>query len=817
MRIYHNVPSLNAYNNLSRTVGGAQKSLEKLSSGLRINRAADDAAGLAISEKMRAQIRGIDQATRNAQDGISLMQTAEGAMNEVHSVLQRMRELSVQAANDTYTSADRREIQKEIEQLKEEIDRIASTTEFNTKKLLDGSAAALVSSDKLETKIIMRGGLRTIDQFGEKAAGGGNYKLEITATPGTTQVMKTDIFKVKHGGDSVGDLTVDAATGLEHIRANYLAYSTAVDSAGNMATYTIDTKHITTSNMAAAGGTPRVIGLASAVGAAQSYTASISFAASTAVTQTNLSDWAFWGGNTVRLTAATELTSFNYILEFEVKAITLTDTTYVVRGYQMDLNGVQSAITSAAITVNTQGDNFFALEGSAGVFISGASLAYTNVTVGDKNLVTVAAAVNAAATSVEAVSAINMEYKGRSVAEFVVREKVLDNQEFSFNVRTFDTRADEQLAGVSLTGAVTLDCAGVQGNGFNYLSAATFTYNVALGNVASLDTRLYDIDKFWDANGNFMLTDPKTIEIQQGNGVKASITLYSTDTIMDVRDKLNNAIKDGLGQSALNTEDHFTSFVSSADALGDETVAGTFVIRTAVPGKDGELYFFGDESVISALSLVQIHESGENRFSVDITNAHTGQAIETDAEMSGTTLVGKVHPNVDIKFNSNAGLAVDWDDTLKKYVLSGGESNKYTTFVHLADNTMVFQIGANEQQDMISAIGRMDSLALGVDGIVVTDRVSAGRAITTVDNALQAVSGQRASLGAVQNRLEHTINNLIVASENLTASESRIRDVDMAKEMMEYTKWNILNQAGTAMLAQANQRPQMVLQLLGGG
>src|SRR6056297_3715745 len=171
----------------------------KLSSGFRINNAADDAAGLAISEKMRGQIRGLNQASRNAQDGISLSQTAEGALNETHSILQRMRELSVQAANDTYTSEDRQEIQKEINQLTAEIDRISATTEFNKKKLLDGSTSALISSDKLSTKIFMRGGLRVLDQFGQKARGGGNYKLGIEATAGQNEVQKSDIMKIKHG------------------------------------------------------------------------------------------------------------------------------------------------------------------------------------------------------------------------------------------------------------------------------------------------------------------------------------------------------------------------------------------------------------------------------------------------------------------------------------------------------------------------------------------------------------------------------------------------------------------------------------------
>ena len=130
MRINTNISALNAYRNLAMTDNRLSKSLERLSSGLRINRAADDAAGLAISEKMRGQIRGLNQAMRNAMDGISLMQTAEGALNETHAILQRMRELSVQASSDTLTSSDRIEIQREIEQLIGEMDRIADRREL---------------------------------------------------------------------------------------------------------------------------------------------------------------------------------------------------------------------------------------------------------------------------------------------------------------------------------------------------------------------------------------------------------------------------------------------------------------------------------------------------------------------------------------------------------------------------------------------------------------------------------------------------------------------------------------------------------------
>ena len=153
MVIQHNMTAANANRNLGVTTGQLAKSTEKLSSGYKINRAGDNAAGLAISEKMRGQIRGLDQASTNAEDGISLIQTAEGALTETHSIIQRMRELAVQSSSDTNTDDDRTQIQNEIDQLTEEVDRIANTTEFNTKKLLNGDRKGAVNQKEGTNKI----------------------------------------------------------------------------------------------------------------------------------------------------------------------------------------------------------------------------------------------------------------------------------------------------------------------------------------------------------------------------------------------------------------------------------------------------------------------------------------------------------------------------------------------------------------------------------------------------------------------------------------------------------------------------------------
>ena len=195
MIINHNLGAMNANRNMNINAGAANKSMEKLSSGLRINKAGDDAAGLAISEKMRGQIRGLDQASANAQDAISMVQTGEGALSETTSILQRMRELSVQSSNDTNTTDDRNAVQKEMNQLANEVDRIANTTEFNTQKLLDGSKQGL--SDAVDGTVNAQNNSK-ITGFAATAA-----SAVALDTSGTITITRTSSAAV-----AVGDFTI---------------------------------------------------------------------------------------------------------------------------------------------------------------------------------------------------------------------------------------------------------------------------------------------------------------------------------------------------------------------------------------------------------------------------------------------------------------------------------------------------------------------------------------------------------------------------------------------------------------------------------
>ncbi len=771
MRVYHNIPALFTYNALNSTNEALQKSINKLSTGLRINSAADDAAGLAISEKMRAQIRGLDMAVRNAQDGISMIQTAEGALNETHSIIQRMRELAVQAANDTLTANDRQVIQLEIDQLKEEVDRIASTTQFNKKKLLDGTASVLWSADKLETKAFVRGSLRQVDQFGQKTAAEGNFKIAINATPGQGQIQKSDVFKIKHE-DVMMNVSINTLKGVNDVEIAGLpagSYSLKLDRLNTVTGYSV-----------------------------------------------GKADKASWYGYSGVIVAGSQASANANIL-FEVVAVnTANQVTFRGVSYVLDKDGNMTNHVDENIVVPFGGNGLTGYTG-LGVKLNLKLSSISKADKGDKLVYQVNAA-GAISGVVAAWSATidtdwPLGWNGVDTFKFVFNSAGVDNKTVHF--RTFYLNTAN---GVTYDGDISVDFGSLTSIKASTAAVTGANFTAAyIGQVAADDVMLRDLDRFWDSNGRFLLEDPQTLTLIQGDGTKASVTLYATDTIRNVQEKLNAAIRDQLGQGQYvsGDSDKFVTYVSEDDEASNtpEAVAGTFVIRSVVAGTNGEISFAGDEDVIKALSLSVIQASKENEFRVSAQDAHSGATVASNVKVTGNLLIGIVHPNVDVEFDPMADIAVSWNANTRQFELAA-ESGTYETSLHLADNSTVFQIGANESEDMGVDIGNMSTRALGIHRVLVTDRDSASRSITIIDSALDRVSNQRAKLGAYQNRLEHTINNLNTASQNLTAAESRIRDLDMAQEMMNFTKLQILMQAGNAMLAQANTLPQAVLQLL---
>lgn len=782
MRINQNIAALNAYRNLTVTDSRLNKSLERLSSGLRINRAADDAAGLAISEKMRAQIRGLNMAIRNAQDGISLIQTAEGALNEVHAALQRMRELAIQAANDTLTAGDRFNLQQEIDQLVTEIDRIANSTEFNTKKLLDGSASAVVSTDSPSTRVYMRGGLRIVDDFGQSRTGGGNYRIEVDInTMGKPEVQKSNIMMAKHG-ITVRDLVLDEDAGITKLEAanlqqgDYQLVTESNKTAGD-ATVSISQQFLQSAAV------DHIFGDGFDPAGTISVANDLGYNASIALEVTNFDH------NTNTLTF--KATSHQYDKDGNYTKITVSDLTFNTN----DINDQTITVGDITITIK-RGTAYDAQE--------------NDYRVGDKVILDVTAQATGDDDSIQVGYDSNGDKNYDVVHNWVGNDQVFNNAATAFKFFTLDKE------GNVYDGEVQLNFGGLG----SASPAAAFTYGEGVGDIASLNTRLYDINNFWDANGKFLLEHPQTITLVQGDGRKTQFSIDLNDTLGSLQQKINEAIEKDLGQGRYvsdNIVNPFATYVTNHNKTeeGITTTPGTLVIRSVIPGRQGQLAFIGNEELVKALGLSQIQEATETSFDVAVYDAHTGEEVGT-ATISSNLLVGVVHPNVDVEFDPLAGLGIveAIDAETGSFDFDGVVGETYTTTIHLADNTMVLQLGANPGQDVSAAIGRMDSYALNLRNVLVTDRLKASFSIDFLNKAIDFVSSERSKLGAVQNRLELTVNSLMVARENLTAAESRIRDLDMAEEMMEFTKGQILVQAGTAMLAQANMKPQTVLQLL---
>jgi flagellin len=714
-----------------------------------------------------------------------MIQTAEGALSETHSILQRMRELSVQAANDTLTQQDRGYIQLEIDQLREEVTRIGNTTQFNKKKLLDGSAAVLWSASNLETKAIVNGGLRTVDQFGQKSAAEGNFKIDITAKTGAGEAQKTDIFKIKHGGDAEGLINTDAA-------------KTAAKDA--------KIGGVSGSNLVKNG----------------EYTLTVAAAAATAATAAGpMKFGAIAAGTTTLSGALTDVNVGGAALAVEVLS---TDTglgtaTYKVTAHYTTVSGQTSILDLTPITLDDTTNTSIDLGMISGGILAGITLAYdagddtgaiaVYQAIGDDTTATTNSGITlggnvTGASGTTAGGTYNID-AGR------VKGKTVD---FMF----YDLDASGNLHSSVITVNFANDFAAPAA------PAALFTnqpakgvggVNGIIGSVAKASTKLYDIDKFWNSEGRFLLQDPQTITITQGNGKKASITLYQNDTIQSMIDKLNTAIGSDLGQSKyLDSSGDGKEFAQLATkASGALAVEGTIVISSIVTGDAGKLSFAGDEDVLKALSLNVLRKAEESDYSVSIYDAHSGAVVAEGVQVTGNKLIGMVHENIDVVFDSMIGIKAKMDAASKYFTYDYGTTPS-SLYLHLADNTTVFQIGANEGEDMGINVGDMRAEALGLDRVLVTDRESAARSITIIDAAIDKVSTQRAKIGAYQNRLEHTITNLTIAGENLTAAESRIRDTDMAKEMMNFTKLQIMLQAGTSMLAQANALPQNVLSLI---
>ena len=592
MRIQHNIMAMNAYRNYSNNVSAMKANLEKLSSGYKINRAGDDAAGLAISEKMRAQITGLETAQKNAKDGISLVQTAEGALTEVHDMLNRMVELATQSANGTYDNeTDRYQLQKEMDQLRSEINRIADSANFNGIKLLDGSMDGSV----------VPAGLNDV-----------------------SLTIKTD-----------GQLAKTPQAGI----------------------YSVDFSNTTIQNK---------------------------------VTVASTTD----NGNDVPIYTAKSAT-------FKIFGKTLT---------------LQSAVTKTKDA------------SKAWTKLEGADLAQA-----------VADAWNAGAADGSKYTLMGVEVKATVDGDKVV-----------------------------------------------------FTMQSAPDSVSTLDasTGLFGGDNVTQNNAH----EVTITQEQEASGAigrlygQASATFQSTDFV----DGMTLKIGDTTYVAAVGATSKYADAENVID-LTDQK-AGSVDLQTAL------------------LRLSEAAKDNKN-FKVGV-DPNTGTVTFTEKEggvdynvnnLAGSDGKGTNVPDGSAPAAANA-TTDDWKGLIQKGITDTSKGSKALTL----------QIGdtADKFNQLKVSIGDCHTSALGIANISIATQESAASAIDAIKAAINKVSDVRGTLGATQNRLDHTINNLSVMTENIQDAESTIRDVDVAEEMMAYTKNNILIQSAQAMLAQANQVPQGVLQLL---
>ncbi|MDR1621674.1 MAG: hypothetical protein LBS00_04800, partial [Synergistaceae bacterium] len=341
--------------------------------------------------------------------------------------------------------------------------------------------------------------------------------------------------------------------------------------------------------------------------------------------------------------------------------------------------------------------------------------------------------------------------------------------------------------------------------------------------VAHFYSKTQDVAQFWDKSGRFLLANgPEILTIRQEDreasvAIGAGIELgYLARAISE--QILRSLIVAPAGREQMVSGDDkydIFGFVNTAPGQSSkESVVGTFLAHSVLPGEDSALKFYGSEDLMKAFSFNTIQRAEDDLFDLDVRDAHTGKAVSSMKNArAGELAYGLIAPGLALDVNAVIGVKRAVYDA-RSGTFTAEVQQSFEQFIHLADSALRLQIGANEGENTILVLGDMTAGGLGVKNLDVRGRESASRSITIVDNAIDKVSTQRASVGSQINRLEHTITNLTVADENLTAAESRIRDADMAREMMNFTKLQIMLQAGISMSAQANALPQNVLNLL---
>ncbi len=720
LRINHNLSALNANRNLNNTQNALAKSMQKLSSGFRINQGADDPAGLVISEQFRAQIAGLNRAIGNSEGSISMIQTAEGALNEISNLLISMRELAIHAANEGFNDADQLAAdQAEIENAITTVDRIAANTQFGTKKLLDGS------KDNIATITSANSSDLTISS---SKLSSGTHSVTATKTADASATLNTTTlgFSLANTDGDPLELT-EGVHNIDVIQASDVAKK----SSGSV-------------SVQDAFGNDLVLAATATVG-------TISTGAVGTAVAANVGTYTF----TVQYWNQAEGTTAAYTLNVAV--------------------GLGDTAVDVAANISTEINKVTALAGK--VTASATAAGSINIHTVDEGA----------------------QYALKTTASTTTATTAL------FTVGNADARgvSDNQL---DIT-ATTAKAAGAN----NVITLTAGTYTSLQGIVDEINVQL--LADFGVVQGGSagesdiraVLTDSTHFEIQtRDEGSDYSIAMGTLGTATGNVENLLGLTQDAIANKGTDAQVSFDNYVNTISSV-EYGATTTATIGTAAAGTAGR----------GTINLVVNKASaGMNVGSalLDVT------AAQFDVRLDGGPATVVSAGKKETIFNANRS-----ESLVVQYGLS---STGGTETINNVDRSLVFQIGANVGQTAQIGLRGTSSTQLGkglvgnmfssLSKIDVTTVQGAQDAQAVIDAAINEVSTTRGTLGSFQkNTLESNLRNLRIAAQNLTASESQIRDTDIALEMSEFTKNQILVQAGTSMLAQANQLPQTVLSLFG--
>jgi flagellin len=887
LQINTNIGALMASAATSRAMSSMETSMERLSSGQRINTAADDAAGVAIASRMEAQIRGLNQAMRNAADGQALVDTSEGAHLEIVNILQRMREVSVQASNDTYTLQDRTNLNSEIEQLMEEIDRIASSTTFNGQKLLDGSFASKtmqignestqsvtfsiddMSTSALGTTVTSSGssGVTSNVALGKEAVttvaqmafnGNDSYGFTLTVGDGAggtvalavaagavvgndaddiaTKLQTAINAKVTAGDLATGDISVSANGNVLTLKNNLgdtLALSAFTSSANGTASYT----------STSGAGTSVLLNETAAVTTASNSGGGAATTSTGTLTLQEGKDHSFrLNGNLIALTnlnaaggttMADALTAIKAAIGDGGDTSTATDTGTTIQFALKDTTGADiditnftspSSVAGSAGTMlmtdrvdadNSTAPNTFANGGSDTSDIDGTDIVQLSFTEAEADYAfelggeafTVATA-SAGKTLQEALAVTRDAINANATINAKVEARVVDGKleieslQAAGTVIALDTFTSTGKAAVA-SGTATLDATNLVTEGSGSITAGSEA-------VASEMTMQFSEDDTYSfkIGGTTVTAAVSGSDLTQ---LAAAVNAQSDTTSVTASIQNNVILLQNAKGAAISITDFSSTgtgkaFVANAAGQGNsvtlDDTAAVAAANTAAAGK-------------ATATVMDLTMSASDDVSFKISDGRTNAVVRltTFDPAANTAMLTEINSALS---NAGSDIVATTSGVGAKITLTNSKGGRIELTNFTSDGTGVLTATPATGQGvgkLLNDDGITGSQA-ALSAISIIDQAGANDAIATIDRAFEQVNAQRANLGAVSNRLDHTISNLTNIMVNTESAKSRIMDADFASESTQMAKAQILQQASMAMLAQANASKQGVLSLL---